>query len=328
MGCANSKPDTRPEERKKAPLTFGRDPNLIPADFIFSHRTDETLYRDPGSIRGQQFIIEECKNCHIYLFDHTASVQIDQCENCHIIIGPCESSVFIRDCKDCVLVCATQQFRTRDCRNLDIFLYCSTEPIIETSSSLRIGCYTLSYFSLSEQFEKAKLCIWNNKWSAIYDFTKDSSKQQQNWTRLPYGTTHHSYFSSIDQEWASNVSYDSSWIVPYTAGAISQSDSSFLCFYKDGKQQAAAFVEQLLSSSENQVKIVKTRSCLLTQSQALTLLQDASNLYKDSTSVVGFELQGHLPSEVLPEDGFYLVSDRDNARVKIDCFFEQWKEKV
>ena len=37
-----------------------------------------------SSIRGQQFIIEECDNCNIYLLDYSATVSIDDCTNCNV----------------------------------------------------------------------------------------------------------------------------------------------------------------------------------------------------------------------------------------------------
>ncbi|KAJ4443069.1 hypothetical protein ANN_04719 [Periplaneta americana] len=56
--------------------------------------------------------------------------------------------VFLRDCKECVCVVACGQFRTRDCRKMDIFLCCVTQPIIEASSSIHFGCYQLFYNEL------------------------------------------------------------------------------------------------------------------------------------------------------------------------------------
>lgn len=40
--------------------------------------------RSLSSIRGQQFIIEECDNCNIYLLDYSATVSIDDCTNCNV----------------------------------------------------------------------------------------------------------------------------------------------------------------------------------------------------------------------------------------------------
>lgn len=46
------------------------------------------------------------------------------------------------------IVMACQQFRTRDCKNLDVLLFSGTAPIIETSNHLRLGCFRFAYFSL------------------------------------------------------------------------------------------------------------------------------------------------------------------------------------
>ena len=50
-------------------------------------------------LNGKSYTINNCKDSHIYLFDHCSQVFIDDCINCSIIIGPCNSSVFIRNCK-------------------------------------------------------------------------------------------------------------------------------------------------------------------------------------------------------------------------------------
>ena len=46
--------------------------------------------RTPGEIKGEQFLIQNCKNCTILLFDHSATVTIDDCVDCIIFVGPCK----------------------------------------------------------------------------------------------------------------------------------------------------------------------------------------------------------------------------------------------
>ena len=96
-----------------------------------------------------------------------------------IFIGPCESrqgistsclisfaSVFVRNTKNSRFVIACQQLRsgneahgyssaqsarcrTRDCTGLDMLLYCSAgQPVVESSSGIRLGCFAFNYFSL------------------------------------------------------------------------------------------------------------------------------------------------------------------------------------
>ena len=54
-------------------------------------------------------------------------------------------SMFLRDCKRCRVVAACGQFRTRDCQQIDTYLHCATQPIIEASTQMRFACYQLHY---------------------------------------------------------------------------------------------------------------------------------------------------------------------------------------
>merc|ERR1712093_366174 len=115
-------------------------------------------------------MIANCTDCDIYLCDYTATVSVDKCSNCRLFIGPCESSVFIRNLENCDVVVACQQFRTRDCKNVNTLLFCSTEPVVEESSNMRSGCFQFAYFSLRGQFASANLSVFANRWSELYDF--------------------------------------------------------------------------------------------------------------------------------------------------------------
>lgn len=42
----------------------------------------------PGEINGEQFIIQNCKNSTICLYDFTNTVLIDDCQECTIFVGP------------------------------------------------------------------------------------------------------------------------------------------------------------------------------------------------------------------------------------------------
>lgn len=116
-----------PASPVKRALTFGRDPTLKREDYIFSRVAGPSvLVKAPGSVSGQQFLVEECRDCDVFVLDHCTAVQIDECTNCRIVIGPCTGSLFLRNCSGCTLVCAVQQFRARDCKECDVFLYCAT----------------------------------------------------------------------------------------------------------------------------------------------------------------------------------------------------------
>ncbi|XP_068082604.1 protein XRP2 isoform X2 [Anabrus simplex] len=152
-------------------------------NYILEEITEGEKWKLPGSINGQQFVIRNCRNASIFIFDYMDTVTIDDCKNCKIIMGPVKGSVFLRDCKECVCVVACGQFRTRDCRKLDIFLCCATQPIIESSTSMHFGCYQLYYEGIEGQFCDAGLSVFNNEWSSIHDFTPFDG--DVNWCLLP-----------------------------------------------------------------------------------------------------------------------------------------------
>lgn len=157
-----------------------------PKDFMLTGLKDATVGRMPGKLNGQQFVIQECENCNIFVFDHSATITIDDCVNCRIMLGPVKGSVFFRDCKDIKCVVACQQFRTRDCKKMDVFLCCATQPIIESSTGMKFACYQYYYPDLAFHFKDAGLSIFNNNWSNIHDFTPVSG--ETNWSLLPEDT--------------------------------------------------------------------------------------------------------------------------------------------
>ena len=44
-------------------------------------------------------------------------------------------------------------YRTRDCKKMDTFLHCASQPIIEASTGMKFGCYQYSYSELKGKFE-------------------------------------------------------------------------------------------------------------------------------------------------------------------------------
>ncbi|KAM3725867.1 Protein XRP2 [Dirofilaria immitis] len=144
-----------------------------PAQYRFVGLCDEVAIKSDGHIAGEQFTIEKCKECCILLLDHLATVNVDDCEECLIVIGPCKGSVFIRNCKNTTLFTICQQFRSRDCINIDVFLLCTTKPIIESSKLMRFRSLALSYDKFEEHIARASLSPFTNNWNNVHDFTPE-----------------------------------------------------------------------------------------------------------------------------------------------------------
>lgn len=255
MGCLFSRftsqgspKSTEPEE----PVQYSWDKRekVDPKDFTVENLKGETAGRIPGTVNGQQFIIQNCEDCYIYVFDHIATINIDDCVNCRIFLGPVKQSIFIRDCKNCTIVGACQQFRTRDCKGLQAVLCCVSQPIIEASTGVKFGCYRYSYPQLEDQFKNAGLSVYNNNWYNVHDFTPVPDEtnfalmaQDYNIEEvLPLPTTEQ--FSDVQISLAGDAS-----LVPYTYGPKKRLDdeSCLVVFFNDGlsHDRAKNFINEM-----------------------------------------------------------------------------------
>ena len=169
--CSTKKSAAAPPKKQPPAANFGRDPALDPRDFMLAGATDEVLVKAAGTLKGQQFLIEDCARCGIFLLDHSAAVTVDNCRDCRIIVGPCEGSVFLRDCTGCEVVVVAQQLRLRGCTGVDIAAHTSTGPIIESSADVSLTSCRIAWTGLAAQLEQAGLTPWDNQWYNVHDFT-------------------------------------------------------------------------------------------------------------------------------------------------------------
>ena len=181
MGCLfsnsasnSSSTTTSTKFVKKSPNSnFGKPTNVDIKDYVIKGESNTFLLKT--AINGMQFMVEDNTNTTIFLLDHIAQLTIDNTNQSCVVTGPIEGSCFIRDCTDCCFVIACQQLRLRNCHNCKILLFSTTGPIVESSSQIGFGCYSLSYFELPTQFDKAGLQVFENSWQYVFDFTPSTS---------------------------------------------------------------------------------------------------------------------------------------------------------
>ncbi|CAH2223410.1 XRP2 [Pelobates cultripes] len=268
-----------------------------PKDYMFNGLKDQTVGRLPDKVAGQQFVIQECENCNIYILDHSATITIDDCTNCRIFLGPVKGSVFFRDCKDCKCIVACQQFRTRDCRKMDVFLCCATQPIIESSTGIKFGCFQYYYPELASQFKDAGLSIFNNTWSNIHDFTPVSG--ETNWSLLPSDCAVQNFvpLPDVEELKAVRISTDASRsIIPVTWGQRpKKSDESCLVVFFAGDYtiaNARKMIDEMLGKG---FSLIQTKEVAMKPEDAKRVFQDKASEFIPSLekgSVVALEFNG------------------------------------
>ncbi|KAL9979441.1 hypothetical protein ACROYT_G017112 [Oculina patagonica] len=280
---------------------WDKRPRLDPKDYTIGDLKGETVAKLPGELNGQQFIIQNNKDCSIFILDHTDSVTVDDCINCQIVIGPCGGRqvviVFFRDCQDCKVVVACQQFRTRDCKKMDFFLCCATQPIIESSSGMKFACYQFFYPELEGQFEAAKLSVYNNNWSNIHDFTPAAG--EKTWNLLPEAASTHiyDYVQTPEQLNSRNISTaDNMSVIPLTLGTRRKEfdESCLVVFFQD--TDIKRNVKKLIYEQEHQRKhvLVQTKEIKMKPEDVARIF--GSEDYKiaaDRGPVIGLEFNGN-----------------------------------
>jgi protein XRP2 len=119
-----------------------------------------------GEVNMQQFSLDKCTGCKLFIFDKIANSYVDECEDCLIFIGPAESSVFVRNCKNCTVVSVSGQFRVRDCLNCKFYLHVNSQPVIESSDNLLFGCVSnTSFEEMKSLASDIKIHLAKNYWS-------------------------------------------------------------------------------------------------------------------------------------------------------------------
>lgn len=307
MGCVFSKGEggdkyhvqssapTSPSKASDAPGAGAK--KLDPKDFIFLERKGETLVKPPGSIDGQQFVLDSCEDCEIYLLDACDSVMIDDCKRCKIVVGPTTGSVFLRDCESCTLVAVCRQFRTRDCVDVDSRLLVATKPIIETSSNMRFGCFDFHYDALGAQLKASGMTPYSNFWSHVFNFNKET---HPDWSLVPADATAIEALAPLPE-------------VPALAGveetlrAVGADGHPPLCFRTWGERGAVAksgegclvlvpeadepMAREMVQMTAGKAVLVRTNSCALSEPWLAEFLNRAdSDIPEVDGSALGFDI--------------------------------------
>jgi hypothetical protein len=83
-------------------------------------------------------------------------------KNSLIIVGHVAGAAHITAVQDSIIVVASRQVRMHDCNNVDIYLHCSSRPIIEDCRNVRFApipaCHVSSHRMIHDLY-KAKMYI-------------------------------------------------------------------------------------------------------------------------------------------------------------------------
>ncbi|OAA45403.1 Tubulin binding cofactor C [Metarhizium rileyi] len=94
-----------------------------------------------------------------------------------VVAGHVNGPVHITGVSNSIIVVTARQVRMHECKNVDIYLHCTSHPIIEDCTGIRFAqlpkCYSIEGEAIKE-----------NQWDQVDDFKWLKAGQSPNWTTL------------------------------------------------------------------------------------------------------------------------------------------------
>ncbi|KAH0845857.1 tubulin-specific chaperone c [Fonsecaea pedrosoi] len=114
-----------------------------------------------------------------------ASITITTVSSSLILCGSVAGPAHITGVKNSVLVLKCRQFRMHDCENVDVYLHCTSRPIIEDCKGIRFAVLPKFHSDLISASQEDPSAV-PNQWNQIDDFKWLShDKPSPNWSLLP-----------------------------------------------------------------------------------------------------------------------------------------------
>lgn len=142
--------------------------------YTFKDQKGQTLIKLPGSINGEVFNMEKLVDCKVYILDVSETIYVDNCVNCEFYIAPVKSSFFMRESQNSICSVACKQLRVKNCGDFTFFLYCQSDPHIESSFDMKFAPYNFSYPGQDLDFKKASFDPNLNRWCKVYDHSSST----------------------------------------------------------------------------------------------------------------------------------------------------------
>ncbi|KAL9048554.1 MAG: hypothetical protein Q9162_007661 [Coniocarpon cinnabarinum] len=106
-----------------------------------------------------------------------AGLSLKSIERSLVICGQVSGAVHVTGLKATVLVVSSHQFRMHECQNCDVYLMCSSKPIVDDCKAVRFAPLPACYARVDVTTE--------NKWDQVEDFKWLRSEPSPNWEVLP-----------------------------------------------------------------------------------------------------------------------------------------------
>ncbi|KAI9594416.1 tubulin binding cofactor C-domain-containing protein [Syncephalis fuscata] len=112
-----------------------------------------------------------------------SALHIRKLKRCIVLVGNVEGSIMLHECQQCIFLMACRQFRMHTSDQCDIYMHCSSQPIIEHCNRIRFAPPS-SVFT-EQQLRNTAFATEANRWQEVNDFLWIKRHQASpNWSLL------------------------------------------------------------------------------------------------------------------------------------------------
>lgn len=329
MGCLGSKSSEASEESSVAqtePKVYSWDKrkNEDKEKYFVrnKHGLENSVFRN--DVENIPISVENCSNCLIFLLGVTKTVTIDSCENVKIICFSADS-VYARDSSDVSVVSACGQFRCRDCRRLDLFLHCATQPVIESSQKIQTAPLIIDFESIENHLQNLNISKFTNHWNQIHDFGPLGNESNWCLAKSVTGKLDEIYDSFGNMFMTAPIvrSTHSHFPVIDCSESITKKEASFVIFSGQDAENLATSCYQGLTQDKKIGALVKS-ACRKSTNVALPERAQKSLIREESSVLIGLFFRGTISAidySAYAQPGQSYLSFNQEAENDADLFF-------
>jgi len=109
-----------------------------------------------------------------------AGLMLKNTKDSLLVCGQVAGPAHITNLQHCVLVVNARQFRMHECRDVNVYLWCNSNPIVEDCEDVRFAPLPTTYQSEVDSGRE-------NCWERVEDFKWLRAEQSPNWRKLAEG---------------------------------------------------------------------------------------------------------------------------------------------
>ena len=167
-----NKDKEKKESEQKSDETNKKEINEISeTDLVIKDLNNSKKKYSEEEIKGKNNIImENIKDCDIYLLYDFKACYINNCSKCNIFLGSISGGTHITPCAESKIYLMTHQLRIHQTTKTHFYVLINSNPIIEHSKENVFHPLKIKYNEYENNLKISGIDENNNKWNQVQDF--------------------------------------------------------------------------------------------------------------------------------------------------------------